>query len=372
MPLNPGDSEQSADTAGAGDSAKYARYLISIYTLDVIELKSLYETSPPPLNALHTFEAAARLGKMIAAAEELSVTPGAVSRQVRQLELSLGVDLFEGPKNKPQLTVAGRELLPELTAALDQIEAAVSRVRDTATGTLDVSCFSTFTVKWLIPRLFDFNTTYPGIKIRLSSPVHGSDPGRDRYDVMITAEQGIVGEQKNTVRLFPERLGVVLSPTLSARIQLADVGSIFSHPLLLTKTRPDAWANWGMRLDTRPPRRPGWNTSTITLRWRRRLPAWGFVSPHGTWWLTTFAWVAWWRRSGFARAATSISPSAARSRARSWICFALGWRVRLNRMACWGLPEGNATHLSVYRNFIFHSEICFSLACISVSAVTPT
>ncbi len=52
----------------------------------------------PPLNALHTFEAAARLGKMIAAAEELSVTPGAVSRQVRQLELSLGVDLFEGPK----------------------------------------------------------------------------------------------------------------------------------------------------------------------------------------------------------------------------------------------------------------------------------
>ncbi|WP_447771528.1 LysR substrate-binding domain-containing protein [Pseudomonas kilonensis] len=199
----------------------------------------------PPLNALHTFEAAARLGKMIAAAEELSVTPGAVSRQVRQLELSLGVDLFEGPKNKPQLTVAARELLPELTAALDQIEAAVSRVRDTATGTLDVSCFSTFTVKWLIPRLFDFNTTYPEIKIRLSSPVHGTDPGRDRYDVMITAEQGIVGEQKNTVRLFPERLGVVLSPTLSARIQLTDLGSIFRHPLLHTKTRPDAWANWG-------------------------------------------------------------------------------------------------------------------------------
>ncbi|UZE85673.1 LysR family transcriptional regulator [Pseudomonas viciae] len=81
---------------------------------------------------------------MTAAAEELSVTPGAVSRQVRQLELSLGVDLFEGPKNKPQLTAAGTELLPDLTAALDQIEAAVGRIRDTATGTLDVSCFSTF------------------------------------------------------------------------------------------------------------------------------------------------------------------------------------------------------------------------------------
>ncbi|QBZ91877.1 LysR family transcriptional regulator [Pseudomonas viciae] len=199
----------------------------------------------PPLNALRTFEAAARLGKMTAAAEELSVTPGAVSRQVRQLELSLGVDLFEGPKNKPQLTAAGTELLPDLTAALDQIEAAVGRIRDTAAGTLDVSCFSTFTVKWLIPRLFDFNTTYPDIKIRLSSPVHTTDPGRDRYDVMITAEQGVVGDPKNTVLLFPERLGIVLSPTLSARIQLTDLNSIFSHPLLHTKTRPDAWINWG-------------------------------------------------------------------------------------------------------------------------------
>jgi DNA-binding transcriptional LysR family regulator len=198
----------------------------------------------PPLNALRTFEAAARLGKMTSAAEELSVTPGAVSRQVRQLELSLGVDLFEGPKNKPQLTAAGKELLPQLTAALDQIEAAVGRVRDTATGTLDVSCFSTLTVKWLIPRLFDFNSTYPDIKIRLSSPVAGADPGRDRYDVMITAEQDVMGEPKNAVVLFPERLGIVLSPALAARLQLTDVNSIFSHPLLHTRTRPDAWANW--------------------------------------------------------------------------------------------------------------------------------
>jgi DNA-binding transcriptional LysR family regulator len=198
----------------------------------------------PPLNALRTFEAAARLGKMTSAAEELSVTPGAVSRQVRQLELSLGVDLFEGPKNKPQLTAAGKELLPQLTAALDQIEAAVGRVRDTATGTLDVSCFSTLTVKWLIPRLFDFNSTYPDIKIRLSSPVAGADPGRDRYDVMITAEQDAIGEQENTVVLFPERLGIVLSPALAARLQLTDVNSIFKHSLLHTRTRPDAWANW--------------------------------------------------------------------------------------------------------------------------------
>ncbi|WP_422777036.1 LysR substrate-binding domain-containing protein [Pseudomonas mediterranea] len=199
----------------------------------------------PPLNALRSFEAAARLGRMTSAADELSVTPGAVSRQVRQLELSLGVELFEGTKNKPQLTAAGKELLPDLTAALDRIEAAVGRIRDTATGTLDVSCFSTFTVKWLIPRLFDFNVKYPDIKVRLSSSGDTTDPGRDRYDVMITAEQGPLSAQENTLLLFPERLGIVLSPALSARIQLTELSSIFRHPLLHTKTRPNAWASWG-------------------------------------------------------------------------------------------------------------------------------
>ena len=75
----------------------------------------------PPLNALRAFEAAARLGRMTAAAEELSVTPGAISRQVRQLEQALGVGLFEGAKNKPQLTAAGASLWPALSAALDRI-----------------------------------------------------------------------------------------------------------------------------------------------------------------------------------------------------------------------------------------------------------
>lgn len=76
------------------------------------------------------------------------------------------------------------------------------------------------------------------------SSVHDTDPGRDRYDVMITAEQGVLAGQKNTLLLFPERLGIVLSPTLSARIQLTELDSIFSHPLLHTKTRPNAWTSW--------------------------------------------------------------------------------------------------------------------------------
>ena len=121
----------------------------------------------PPLNALRAFEAAARLGRMTAAADELSVTPGAISRQVQLLEASLGQRLFEGSKNKPQRTQTGKTLLPALSNALDSMEAAVRAVSDHASGTLDVACFSTFTVKWLIPRLFDFNALYPDIEVRL-------------------------------------------------------------------------------------------------------------------------------------------------------------------------------------------------------------
>ncbi|MDD0813291.1 LysR family transcriptional regulator [Curvibacter sp. HBC28] len=118
----------------------------------------------PPLNALRAFEAAARLGRMSAAALELSVTPGAISRQVQQLERSLNVKLFEGSKNKPLLTPAAQTLLSALSPALDQMEAAVKAISNANSGVLDVACFSTFMVKWLIPKLFDFNALHSDMK----------------------------------------------------------------------------------------------------------------------------------------------------------------------------------------------------------------
>ncbi|WP_211462768.1 LysR substrate-binding domain-containing protein [Collimonas silvisoli] len=198
-----------------------------------------------PLNALRSFEAAARLGRMTVAADELAVTPGAISRQVRQLELSLGVQLFEGPKNKPLLTAAGKELLPALSAALDQIDAAVSAVSDDANGILDVSCFSTFTLKWLIPRLYDFNSRHPEIDIRLSSSDRVINLDRERYDLIITIDAASDCDQVNVLSLFPERLGPVLAPALATAIQLLKPEDLADKPLLHTKTRPNAWQMWG-------------------------------------------------------------------------------------------------------------------------------
>ena len=202
----------------------------------------------PPLNALRAFEAAARLGRMRAAADELSVTPGAISRQVQQLEDSLNVQLFEGTKNKPQLTAAGQALLPALSAALDQIEAAVKAVSDSTSGPLDVACFSTFMVKWLIPRLFDFNARHPRIEVRLQATGHASDPANERVDLLIAVEPA-ESMSSQAVRLFPELMGPVLAPALAATLALRTPADLAGKVLLQSKGRLNAWSMWAAAKD---------------------------------------------------------------------------------------------------------------------------
>lgn len=198
----------------------------------------------PPLNALRAFEAAARLGRMTVAAEELSVTPGAISRQVRQLEQALGVALFEGAKNKPQLTAAGASLWPALSAALDQMEAAVREVRSGEAGTLDVCCFSTFTVKWLIPRLYGFHALHPDTEVRLSAAEHAPDLDRDRYDLVITVAERASQASAGLLPLFVERLGPVMASALAEKAAVRRPEDLAGLPLLHTRTRPDAWQMW--------------------------------------------------------------------------------------------------------------------------------
>jgi len=211
----------------------------------------------PPLNALRAFEAAGRLGRMTAAADELAVTPGAISRQVRQLEDALGVALFEGTKHSPALTDAGRLLLPAISVALDQIETAVRAVADEPGSTLDVSCFSTFTMRWLIPRLYEFNAAYPDIDVRLSAAERAVDVERERYDVVITMDDGQPSERVLTHTLFPEWLGPVLSPGLAAKLRLDTPADLPGKLLLRTRTRQDAWPLWAQRMGSQPPKASG-------------------------------------------------------------------------------------------------------------------
>ncbi len=198
----------------------------------------------PPLNAVRAFESAARLGRMGAAADELAVTPGAISRQVQLLERSLNLRLFEGSKNKPQLSAAGQVLLPVFSAALDSIDAAVRAVTHSASGSLEVACFSTFTVKWLIPRLFDFTDRYPDIAVRLQATGPTSDAAREACDVVVTALDTGSADPTSVVPLFPEQLGPVLAPALAARTALHAPGDLGQHTLLQSVTRLNAWSMW--------------------------------------------------------------------------------------------------------------------------------
>ncbi|KKC39343.1 LysR family transcriptional regulator [Devosia epidermidihirudinis] len=197
----------------------------------------------PSLNALRAFEAAGRHGRMTLAADELNVTHSAISRQVQNLENLLGVALFEGPRNRLQLTEAGVRLLGGLGAAFDQIDLAVRAVADTGEGVLDVSCPGTFTMRWLIPRLYRFHAAHPEIDVRLSASSKPVDFSRDGFDVAIRAGAAPWPEDALLTPLFAEQIGPVLSPDLAANLTEGFVGMTRLH----SRSRRHAWRQWGER-----------------------------------------------------------------------------------------------------------------------------
>lgn len=184
-----------------------------------------------------------RYGQMKLAAEELGVTYGAVSRQVRGLEDVLGVALFEGPRNKLVPSQMALDMQPALREAFDNIEVTVARAMNHDRRTLDVSCLSTLSMRWLIPRLFDFHEKHPEIEVRMTADDGPVDFVRQRLDVAIRVGAGPWGNTRVT-GLFKDEVGPVLSPKLleeSTRGRWEDVVDI---PLLHTRTRRSAWYDW--------------------------------------------------------------------------------------------------------------------------------
>ncbi len=190
----------------------------------------------PSLNALRAFEAMARTGRATAAAEELSVTHSAVSRQVKALELSLGVRLFAGPKHRLELTPAGRELLPSLTRAFDEIAAAVGRVR-TEGDDLTIAVNASLSVKWLIPRLPDFTARWPKIRLHLEELPSHATSYRGAHAVVRIAQSGLLADPLVTP-FIKNHIGPVMTPALAARHTVLDA------PRLGARSHPLGWAIW--------------------------------------------------------------------------------------------------------------------------------
>jgi len=195
----------------------------------------------PPLNALKAFEAAARSKSVTRAAEELSVTQGAVSQQVKALEESLGIKLFNRERQRLVITEVGREYLGVVRDAFDQIAAGTERiVQRQRSSVLTVSTSPDFAAKWLVNRLGRFAETHPEIDLRISATVHHIDFAREDVDLAVRHGDG-QWPGLEVVQLSSERLFPVCSPgLLSGPICVTTPSDLLNFPLL----RLDDWTTW--------------------------------------------------------------------------------------------------------------------------------
>ncbi len=166
----------------------------------------------PPLNALRAFEAAARLGSFTRAADELSVTQGAISRQVRGLEDYFAADLFTRGHRSVELTAAGNRLLPALSAAFDQIMVAAERVKERS-GEVKFKSVPTIAVRWLVPQILRFQAERPDIQVRLTTAWRHVDFAREDFDAGIMVFENRE-ERPNAELLMVERMAPVCAPSL--------------------------------------------------------------------------------------------------------------------------------------------------------------
>lgn len=198
----------------------------------------------PPLNALKAFEAAARHESFTRAAEELCVTQGAVSHQVKALEAELGLKLFNREHQRLIITGSGRGYLEVVRDALDRIAAGTERLLQRhSAGALTVSTSPNFASKWLVHRLGRFAEAHPGIDLRVSASLHHVDFAREDVDLAIRHGDG-QASGLDVTRLCEEEIAPVCSPKLlRGRDGLRQPTDLARHTLLHVNDRID-WVKW--------------------------------------------------------------------------------------------------------------------------------
>jgi LysR family glycine cleavage system transcriptional activator len=196
------------------------------------------------------------------AASELQLTQGAISRQIKTLEDSLGLPLFIRHTRKVELTDAGETLFSVARDALDMIEQTTSSLKDKPQRkTLVISALPTLTSVWIMPRLHTFIEEHRNIEVRIVASIEAVDFLNDSIDVAIRVGQ-LPGrryaegqpridlkmvESWNGVRadeLFPDALLPVLSPSLARRREIREPKDLLQYPLIHTSTRRFAWPDW--------------------------------------------------------------------------------------------------------------------------------
>ncbi len=198
----------------------------------------------PNVGALLAFEAAARHESFTHAARELFLTESAISRQINTLETNLGVRLFVRVKQRVVLTRAGKVYSTQVRRALEGLDRDTLSIiaHGSGGGYLELAVLPTFASQWLIPRLGDFNTRYPDVRVNMGVRT-------DTFPFADTHFEAAIHYGKPTWPgtsadfLFREEVIPVCAPTLLKR-PLKSPADLLDYPLLHSTTRPDSWSTW--------------------------------------------------------------------------------------------------------------------------------
>lgn len=196
----------------------------------------------PPLNSLKAFEAAARSNSFTIAADELLVSQGAISKQIKNLESYLGIPLFKREHQKILLTNKAKLYLPTIRAALEMIENSTDEIISSSIqqNTIRINVLPSLSSKWLIPKLIEFNNLYPSIKAVIEIGDGPIDFIKNEADLYIRTSDSPDWHDVYVQKLMDENLIAVASP----KLKIKNPKSLLVQVLLQHTSRPDMWNDY--------------------------------------------------------------------------------------------------------------------------------
>jgi len=198
----------------------------------------------PPLNSLRAFEAAARHMSIKRAAEELHVTPAAVTHQVKSLEDAVRIKMFHRHNRALELTAAGEELYPVLHDAFASITLALRNTMSKNVGQLRLNTLPSFAQKWLAPRFIGFRELHPEINLQVTTSMSFVDFASEHVDAAIRIGKGNWPKLHATLLIEDDLFPVCAPHLLEEPPGKNNPEIVANYPMLTTIRRPDDWHLW--------------------------------------------------------------------------------------------------------------------------------
>ncbi|MFY0311829.1 LysR substrate-binding domain-containing protein [Leisingera sp. D0M16] len=222
----------------------------------------------PSLSALRAFEAAARTGSFRAAAENLSVTPTAISHHIRGLEEQLGVELFKRSGREVVLTEDGQRLAETALQAFGMLEDAVRALKRTSRKTVRLAAGPIFTARWLMPRISDFWEQHPGLELEVVPTYQPGAQNRENLDIVIRWER-LSGMPEGAVKLLELSPVAIASKEFLNRFGPVKTPADLLQLPLLHQRNHWGWLDWFSAMNVRVPgtlRGPVFEDANVLLR----------------------------------------------------------------------------------------------------------